>query len=152
MNKIQKIILCYVSGILLLTVAWNVALQAVILPKYFSKTEAKVLELRTKQPRTHRGGRQTNQFPVYVYRDDKGELRTLESQDGFNSVNGFLFKKEVGQTSKAYYEKGATNGLFVTGTGDWYIFLLAPIMFGIFPLGLVVIVVIYFSYKRNKSV
>lgn len=150
LSKPLKMALYYVLGIIFLTIIWNIALRLVILPRYFVQTEAKVIELRRVRPFTYRGGRQTNQFPVYEYKDDRGETRILESQDGFNSVNGFLLKKEVGQTVKSYYEKGAVNGLFVTATGDWYTFLFAPIVFGIFPLGLVAIAVIYIVSTRNK--
>lgn len=150
MNKIHKVILYYIGGLLLITVVWNIAFHAVLLPKYFIKTEAKVTDVHTKHPTTYRGGRQVTQLPVYEYRDDKGELHTFESQDGFNVINGFLLKKEVGQTVTAYYEKGYPDSLFITGTGDWYTFLLAPIIIGIFPLGLVVVAVLYFLHKRSK--
>ena len=121
-------------GTILVTAIWNIALNALILPNQFVKTEVEVISIQSQAPSTYGGGRQTNNFPTYKYVDDKGETRTYVSKDGYNWINGLLFKKEVGQKLTGYYEKGSKEGIFITGTGDWWTFRLAPIVFSFFVL------------------
>ncbi len=126
-------------------------MRVYVIPNYFYTTSATVVDIREKNPFTRRGGRQVNYLPTYTYTDDQGMSRTLESNDGFNSINGILFKREIGESVIAYYEKGSQNGLFITKTANWYIFLLAPLIFAILPIGPIFAVVIYFVYKNRRD-
>lgn len=145
-NKARWIML----GTILVTVVWNVALNTWILPNQFFKTEVEVISIQSVAPSTYRGGRQTNSFPTYRYVDDKGALRTFESKDGYNWINGVLFKKEVGQKVIGYYEKGSKEGLFITETGDWWTFRLMPILFSLFIFGIPTLIIFILARRIPK--
>jgi hypothetical protein len=141
-----KLIFRYLSFFVIITIIWNIILHIFILPNYFVKTEATVIDIA----RVGRGGSRgslPDNLPIYTYTDDKGELRTYYSRDGFNVINGVLFKKEVGKHFVAYYEKGSREGLFITGTGDWLTFILGPLVVAIFPFGIIFAGILYFRRK-----
>lgn len=145
----KNIAVMILAVLIILTVLWNVVLNVFILPNQFIKTEVEVINIQAKAPSSFRGGRQTNYFPTYKYTDDKGEARTLVSNDGYNWINGFLFEKKVGDKIPGYYEKGSQEGLFVTQTGDWWTFRLMPLVFGTFLFGIPVLII--FLYKKYKT-
>ncbi|MDQ2973336.1 MAG: hypothetical protein M3Q79_02555 [bacterium] len=117
-KNIRQIIVFYILAALALTLIWNIALRTYFIPNYFVETKATVFEIISESPISSRGGRQTNLLPTYEYIDDLGNTRIHKSSDGFNAYNSFLFKKHVGDSKAAYYEKGSNEGLFVTDTGD----------------------------------
>ena len=142
-------------GMTILTIAWNIVLNIVILPNYFLKTDVEVISIHSQEPSLSRGGRQINNFPTYKYVDDKGETRIFASKDGYNWINGIFFKKKVGDKITGYYEKGSRGGLFITRTGDWWTFRLMPIIIILFIFGLpmlIIFIISKYSNYRQKTI
>ncbi len=140
------------AAVFVLTLVWNLVLRLYVFPTQFVKTEVRVVDLNSSAPTIKGGGRQVNSFPTYEYTAIDGTTKTLVSNDGFNRFNGFLFEKHKGQLVTAYLEKSnADSEPFITKTGDWFIFLAAPLIFAILPFGPIYAIILYFVNKRHKT-
>ena len=151
-SKIVRILATYIAVLVALTAIWVAALRLYILPAYSIESTATIVELTESSPSTYRGGRQDINVPTYKYIDLNGEEQIYQdASDGFNPFNKFLYETEVGATVTIYLDKNDPESApLVASGGNWLTFLLAPLVFGLFPLGPILGLVLFVMHRRGK--